>query len=105
METDTPMLPRNAAGKISKISNVWIMSLRIIHEGQNAAKIAVPNTQSNNFVSSLFMLALSGCREGVFVAPGESVSCATGAGTTVSSVTVTTAPPSCVVKTCSEVID
>ena len=28
-----------------------------------------------------------------------------GAGTTVSSVTVTTAPPSCVVKTCREVMD
>lgn len=53
------------------------------------------------------MLAPSGCRDGVFVGPDpvESVSCAMGAGTTVSSVIVTTAPPSCVVKTCREVMD
>jgi len=53
------------------------------------------------------MLAPSGCRDGDIVGPdpAESVSCAMGAGTTVSSVTVTTAPPSCVVKTCREVMD
>src|ERR1700730_1075312 len=72
----------------------------------SAAKTTTPRAQNMTFAPGLLGLSPFGCRLADTVGLDPAVFSATGAGTTVSAVTVTTEPLSCVeVKTSSEVID
>lgn len=73
----------------------------------STAQASIPNAESMNPIAGPFVFPAAGCRR---VEPveeeSEPVCSATGAGTMVRSVTVTTPPSSCVeVYTCMDVID